>query len=122
MLLFGRLFSQVSQETWPRVGVQCAVESSYPHYVRATLLVCCFPDALQLVETLNDMAASEDCSATGGAFRVIHVDRTVLPSADKYAVQLYIELSITCTTPEAWYGLQWPCFLVVWAALLQELR
>lgn len=55
--------------------IQGAVESGYSRFVCATKLVRRFMPALRLVKMLNDEAASEDSSATGGVLKALMLMR-----------------------------------------------
>lgn len=54
-------------------------------------------EALRLVETLNDEAASENFGATKGASGVTCLDKAVFSSADDYDVLLYVETAAAHT-------------------------
>lgn len=53
--------------------------------------MCRFPNALKLVEQLNDEDASEDFIATKVAFGAAHLDNAVLSSCYEHDLLLCIE-------------------------------
>lgn len=74
-------------------SVRAAVKWSYLCYVRATKLMHRFPEALQLVENLDDEVASESSSDTRGAFSITRYDEAVFSSADKHDVLPYTKVA-----------------------------
>lgn len=52
-----------------------------------------FPEVLQLVQKLNEEAATETFSATGDASGAIHLDEALLSKVDDRTVLMYIEAS-----------------------------
>lgn len=71
--------------------IQGVLESSCHRNRRVGKLVHCFPEALRLVEKLNDEASSEDSSAAGGNLALTRLDNAVSLSADEHDVLPYIE-------------------------------
>lgn len=71
--------------------VRATVASSVGHYVRATKLMRRLPEALRLLEKLNDEAAGKGSSATEAASGIRHLESSVLSDAAERDVLLSIE-------------------------------
>lgn len=56
-----------------------------------------FPEALQLIENINDEAASTDSGSAKGALSITHLDEAVLSSAEEHTVLLYTEAAVAHT-------------------------
>lgn len=71
--------------------VHGSVESSFCCCVRVSELVRCFPEALSLVEGLDDEAASENSNASKWTLGATHFDNALFSAAVEHEGPLYIE-------------------------------
>lgn len=72
-------------------AIQDAAEPSYSCDVCATKLLGRSPEALRLIDKINDEAVSESSSATRDALSVTQLYNALLLKADKHDVVLYIK-------------------------------
>lgn len=68
-----------------------AVETFYRCYVRATKLTRQYPQALQLVEEVNDKAAVNDSGAGKSGLGIMYLDGALLLNSEEQDALLFIE-------------------------------
>lgn len=68
--------------------LHAAAEVSYPRYVRVTRLKPPYLEAVQLVEKVNEEAASDDSAAGNGGLRITHLDGALLLKSENWKALL----------------------------------